>query len=144
MNIRPLWREGRFGKRADRRLSSRLLHRLGAVVAHSTAGVAAAVFVGLWIGEGALAHFPHWWEVTLYSTTASVTFVMVFVIHHTTSRQVVAMQRKLDELVRSTDAANAVIAVEDAPDQDLEQLAEQAAHDREAALVAIDEADESV
>ena len=111
-------------------MSSRLLHRFSRVVAHSTAGVAAGVLVTLWVVEGSVAHFPHWWELVLYSATSSVTFVMVFVIQHTTSRQIAAIQRKLDELVRSTDAANEVIGVEDAPDQDLEQLAEQAAVDR--------------
>ena len=134
MSEQPQWREGRFGKRADRRVSSRLLHRMDAVVSHSTAGVVAGILVGAWVGEGIVAHFPHWWEVSLYSATASVTFVMVFVIQHTQSRQVAAIQRKLDELVRSTDAGNALIAVEDAPDRDLERLAEQAAHDRHDAL----------
>jgi low affinity Fe/Cu permease len=124
------WREGLFSTKADRRLSSRLVHRLSAVVAHSMAGVAAGVLVGAWIGEGLVTHFPHWWEVTLYSVTSAVTFVVVFVIQHTQSRQVSAIQRKLDELVRSTDAGNAVIGVEDAPDRDLAQLAEQSATDR--------------
>jgi low affinity Fe/Cu permease len=127
------WREGLFGTRADRQASSRVLHRLGAIVAHSMAGVAAGIVVGLWIAEGVVAHFPHWWEVGLYSTTGAVTFVMVFVIQHTQSRQVAAIQRKLDELIRATDAGNTVIGVEEAPDRDLERLAEQAAEDRQRA-----------
>lgn len=93
------------------------------------------MLVGGWIVAGLVAHFPHWWEVTLYSVTATVTFVMVFVIHHTQSRQVAAIQRKLDELVRGTEAGNEVIGVEDGPDRELEQLAEQAVSDRQHAAV---------
>jgi len=41
-----------------------------------------------------------WWLTVLYAATASVTFVMVFVIQHTKARQTSATQRKLDELIR--------------------------------------------
>jgi low affinity Fe/Cu permease len=49
---------------------------------------------------------------------------MVFVIQHTQSKQVAAMQRKLDELVRaSSRASNELITVEEAPHQELDALA---------------------
>ena len=49
---------------------------------------------------------------------------MVFVIQHTQQRQVAATQRKLDELLRSSeDADSSLIAVEEAPDDALANLA---------------------
>jgi low affinity Fe/Cu permease len=55
-----------------------------------------------------------------YSTTGSVTFVMVFVIQHTHERRTSATQRKLDELIRSsTHADDTLIAVEEAADDQL-------------------------
>jgi low affinity Fe/Cu permease len=74
---------------------------------------------------GVIVEFPAWWATVLYSATASVTFVMVFVIQHTQSRQTTALQRKLDELIRATaDTDESLIAVEEAPDEELRALAD--------------------
>lgn len=59
---------------------------------------------------------------------------MVFVIQHTQQRQIAALQRKLDELIRSSEAADStVIAVEEAPDDDLERLSQAHVAERERA-----------
>jgi low affinity Fe/Cu permease len=74
---------------------------------------------------GLATGFPAWWATVLYSATASVTFVMVFVIQHTQSRQTTALQRKLDELIRATsDTDPNLIGVEEAPDEELQALAD--------------------
>ncbi len=94
------------------------------------AGTLAASVGSTWLLIGAATGFPDWWQIALYSATALTTFVMVFVIQHTQSRQVAALQRKLDELIRSSrQADNALIAVEHAPDEELQQLAD-ASRDR--------------
>jgi low affinity Fe/Cu permease len=124
------WQRGRFGTGAiharewtERDWASRLLHRVGEAVAHARSGMVAAVMVAAWAALGAAKHFPDWWQTTLYSVTGSVTFVMVFVIQHTQQRQTAAIQRKLDELLRSSaEADSTVIAVEEAPDAELELL----------------------
>jgi low affinity Fe/Cu permease len=105
--------------------SSNLLHRVGDAVANALAGLIAAVAAIAWIVVGIIAGFPTWWQISLYSATATVTFVMVFVIQHTQSRQIAALQRKLDELIRSSHQAdNSLIAVEHAPEEELQQLAD--------------------
>jgi low affinity Fe/Cu permease len=105
--------------------SSRLLHRVGDAVANALAGLIAAVAAAAWLIVGAATGFPSWWQATLYSSTATVTFVMVFVIQHTQSKQIAAVQRKLDELIRSSHRAdNALISVEHAPEVELQLLAE--------------------
>ena len=87
--------------------------------------VAAWCVVGLWTG------FPHWWETVLYSTTASITVVMVFAIQHTQSREQLVTQRKLDELLRAQPGADDhLIAAEVACDEELDALAELNADDR--------------
>ena len=58
---------------------------MGEGAAHSAAGVMAAGLVLVWLGIGVLTGFPAWWSTTFYSGAAAVTFVMVFVIQHTTS-----------------------------------------------------------
>jgi low affinity Fe/Cu permease len=108
----------------QRHWSSRALHGVGDAVAHAGFGILAAMLVVAWAIVGLVARFPGWWQTTLYSVTGSVTFVMVFVIQHTHQRQVAATQRKLDELLRSSkEADSTLIAVEEAPDDALENLA---------------------
>ena len=134
------WRRGLFAAAThhddwrSRHWTSRLLHRVGEVVASAGAGVLAAVIVIGWAVIGALTAFPGWWATVLYSVTASVTFVMVFVIQHTHSRQTTAVQRKLDELIRADVAGdNSLIAVEEAPDEELQALADRSLTDRTSA-----------
>jgi low affinity Fe/Cu permease len=104
--------------------SSGLLHRLGDATSNAVAGAVAAVAALCWVAVGTVTEFPTWWQVILYSTTAIVTFVMVFVIQHTQSKQVAALQRKLDELIRASQRAdNSLISVEQAPELELRQLA---------------------
>ena len=137
---RPRWRKGMFGPAAhanewtSRHWSSRLLHRVGEIVAHAGSGIVAALLVAGWLVLGLVKHFPVWWQTALYSVTGSVTFVMVFVIQHTQQRQTAATQRKLDELLRSSEPADStLIAVEEASDADLEALTRQHVTEREQA-----------
>ena len=115
----------------DRPPSSRALHRLGEFTAYAASGVAVAVALVSWFAVGLATGFPGWWEVALTTTGTSVTLVMVFAIHHTQSRQEVAIQRKLDELLRALPQAdNRLIAAEDAPDDELHALAQLNLRDR--------------
>ena len=108
------------------------LHRLGEISAHSGAGLAAVAAVLLWLVVGWLNSFPTWWEVILYATSSSITLVMVFAIQHTQARQQAAIQRKLDEVLRAIGAADdRLIAVEEAPDEELEALADLNIEDRD-------------
>jgi low affinity Fe/Cu permease len=118
----------------ERHWSSRALHRLGETSAHAGAGLAAALAVVVWFGVGALAGFPDWWETVLYASSSSVTLVMVFAIQHTQTRQQSATQRKLDELLRAEPGADdSVIAVEEAPDHELQARADLNLADRRSA-----------
>ena len=134
------WRRGLFRGASHhddwlaRHWSSRLLHRLGEIVANAATGVLAAVLVLVWAVVGGATVLPTWWATTLYSVAASVTFIMVFVIQHTQSRQITAVQRKLDELLRSTSGDNSLIAVEEASDEELQALADLNLEDRSVAV----------
>ena len=79
----------------------------------------------VWFIFGVFVGFPDWWETLLYSFTSAVTLVMVFVIQHTQTDQTSAIQRKLDELIRTSDRADGdLISVEEAPDEDLQARAD--------------------
>jgi low affinity Fe/Cu permease len=105
--------------------SSHLLHQLGDWSSKATAGVTVTCLLGGWFVVGAVAGFPSWWQLALYSTTSAVTVVMVFAIQHTQHREQLVIQRKLDELVRAQpEADDRVIAAEAATDAVLDELIE--------------------
>ena len=115
----------------DRRWTSRVLHHAGDVVGSAGTGVIAATLTAGWGVLGTILGFPEWWKTVLYGVTGVTTFVMVFVIQHTQARQVSSMQRKLDELLRSSNEAdNRLIAVEEASDEELLALADVNVEDR--------------
>lgn len=136
------WRKGLFnafrsrGRTADgRSWASLMLHQLGEASAHSSAGVFAGAAVVVWVAVGGFVGFPAWWENLLYIVSSTVTLVMLFAIQHTQARQQSATQRKLDELLRALPRADArFIAVEGAPDDELEALAQRGRGDRQEAL----------
>jgi low affinity Fe/Cu permease len=143
------WRRGLFhairGRTAGgRSWGSILLHRLGEASAHSSAGLIAAAAVLAWACVGATVGFAAWWENLLYVVSSTVTLVMLFAIQHTQARQQSATQRKLDEILRALPRADGrFIAVEEAPDDELEALANRGRGDRAQALVG-DEPDRPV
>lgn len=120
--------------RPDRRWSSRQLHRLGELTSHAWAGaIVLAIAIG-WVLFGAVSGFSSAWQSILTSSTAIVTVVMVFAIQHLQAREQAAVHRKLDEILRALPAANnRLIAVEEAPDRELEALAELNRADRKQA-----------
>ena len=117
---------------APRRLDARGTGRAGCCTASARSsptpapGSSPPCLVVAWAVVGARDRLPGLVGDRAVRVTASVTFVMVFVIQHTQSRQTTALQRKLDELIRVTDAAAdpSLIAVEEAPDEELQALAD--------------------
>jgi len=110
---------------------SRTVHHTGDLAAGAGTGILAAALTVVWAILGTILGFPEWWKTALYGVTGATTFVMVFVIQHTQARQVSSMQRKLDELLRSSSGAdNRLIAVEEASDEELLALADVNVEDR--------------
>jgi low affinity Fe/Cu permease len=95
------------------RVIDQITDALGDEKAFATAAilVLAALLGGLVVGELA----------AVASVATLVTFVMVFAVQHTSSRESRALNVKLDELIRVTGARNALI---DAEDESHDQLAE--------------------
>ncbi len=60
----------------------------------------AAASVVIWALLGPFVHFSDRWLLSVQTATALITFLMIFCVQHTQSKDDAAMQAKLDELLR--------------------------------------------
>jgi low affinity Fe/Cu permease len=79
-----------------------------------------------WAVMGPSLGYSETWQLVINTGTTIITFLSVFLIQNSQNRESMAMQLKLDELIRALkDARNEIIDLEDLPEEQLEKLAEQ-------------------
>src|ERR1700758_1333195 len=92
-------------------------------VGRSSTFVFAIAVVLLWAVSGPLFGWSDTWQLVINTGTTIVTFLMVFVIQNTQSRDTQAMQLKLDELIRANEMArNSLINLEEKSEIDVEKM----------------------
>jgi low affinity Fe/Cu permease len=83
----------------------------------------AVTLIALWLLTGPVFHFSDTWQLVINTGTTIITFLMVFLIQNTQSREAEAMQLKLDELLRAiTQARTSLVDLEDLSEEELERL----------------------
>jgi len=83
------------------------------------------VFVGVWAASGPMFGFSDTWQLVINTSTTIITFLMVFLIQNTQNRDNAALQAKLDELIRISEAENRYIGIEKLTDKELEGILEE-------------------
>jgi low affinity Fe/Cu permease len=88
--------------------------------------VAFALAVGLVVGwaiAGPFYKYSDSWELIINTTTTIITFLMVFLIQNTQNRDGMAIQLKLDELLRALEGArNSLVDLENLSDEEMKKL----------------------
>jgi low affinity Fe/Cu permease len=86
----------------------------------TTFGLALLIILA-WAVTGPIFRFSDTWQLVINTGTTIVTFLMVFLIQNTQNRDSVAMQIKLDELLRAAKGAETAMAdLEDLTEEELE------------------------
>src|SRR5262245_29263354 len=92
----------------------------------SIAFAAACAIVVVWAITGPVFGFSDTWQLVINTGTTIVTFLMVFLVQNTQNRDARALHLKLDELLRSVDAArNRLIDLENCTDEEMAQIERQ-------------------
>jgi low affinity Fe/Cu permease len=85
-------------------------------------GLAVGVIL-IWAVTGPIFGFSDSWQLMINTGTTIVTFLMVFLIQNTQTRDSVAMQIKLDELIRALRGAhNELVDLEDMTEEEVERM----------------------
>jgi low affinity Fe/Cu permease len=80
----------------------------------------AALVIVVWAVTGPMFHYSDTWQLVINTGTTVVTFLMVFLIQNTQNRDAVAMQIKLDELIRAVRGArNDIVDLEESTEEEL-------------------------
>ena len=83
----------------------------------------AFVVVLAWGLSGLPLHFSYTWHLVISSLAAVISIVMLFIIQNSQNRHTIAIQLKLDEIIRATKGAhNEMMDIEKLTDEDLARI----------------------
>ncbi|OAP37902.1 iron permease [Sinorhizobium glycinis] len=100
------------------RFSSRISDLAGKPI---TFVVAVSVIV-TWAICGPIFGFSAKWQLAVNTFTTITTFLMVFVLQNSQNRDGIALQAKIDELIRVSDAENRFMGIEKLGEEELKEV----------------------
>jgi low affinity Fe/Cu permease len=110
-------------------LFSRFASTVARQAGRPTVFALACIILVIWAVWGPFVGFSENWQLVINTATTIITFLMVFLIQNTQNRDGMAVQIKLDELIRSIDSArDDFIDLEELSEQQMAELRQKLAH----------------
>jgi low affinity Fe/Cu permease len=107
------------------RFFERLAQRVTLWSGSTWAFILACAVVIVWLLTGPLFHFSDTWQLVINTGTTIVTFLMIFLVQRTQTKDALAIHLKLNEIVAALKgASNRMIDVEDLCEADVRALHE--------------------
>lgn len=108
---------------SSRQPFARFAKGISSAAGHPVTFLLACTLIIVWAFLGDVFGYSDTWQLVINTGTTIVTFLMVFLIQNTQNRDSVAMQLKLDELIRADkDAHNALLDLEELTEKELRSL----------------------
>jgi low affinity Fe/Cu permease len=105
-----------------RKLFTRIANQVALFAGKPLTFILCCLVVVVWAVSGPLFGFSDTWQLVINTGTTIITFLMVFLIQNTQNRDGVAIQAKLDELVRVSKGENVFIGIEHLTEEEVEQF----------------------
>jgi low affinity Fe/Cu permease len=99
-----------------------LANHVARAAGRPAAFVIAVAIVIVWAGTGPIFNYSDTWQLIINTGTTIVTFLMVFLIQNSQNRDNAAIQVKLDELIRVSEAKNLFVGIEHLTEEEIEEL----------------------
>lgn len=97
--------------------------RISDIIGNAWSFVIAVVVILVWILSGHYFNYSDTWQLIINTATTIITFLIVFLIQNTQSRDTEILNIKLDELIRSKKSAkNPIINLSELSDLELKEL----------------------
>ena len=104
-------------------LFTRVTRAVGKVTGRPLSFCLALAVIVIWATTGPLFGFSDTWQLVINTGTTIITFLMVFLIQATQNRDQMALQLKLDELIRCVEGAhNAMLDLEELTEEEIETV----------------------
>ncbi|MFA5059192.1 MAG: low affinity iron permease family protein [Candidatus Omnitrophota bacterium] len=83
----------------------------------------AFIIILVWGLLGPALHFNNTWQLIISTLAAVISIIMLFIIQNSQNRHTIAIQLKLDEIIRATKGAhNEMMDIEKLSDENLEKI----------------------